>query len=283
MSLLNRPSAGHYSALIVLHRCVRERGPMPRDRLLKLCCPPPIENDLAVKTLNTWEKLGLFVVAEAVRLADDLSANETLPHAARRLAFRPNNNANFWEAEEAGSADFSRALAWALAVDPLDLQRRNWKAVDERQQETLSDGTIVFQNDTRWAGFRAWASYLGFGGEAAHATGFVIDPAPAIADVLPEVFESSRTLAIGDFLARLAQTLPVLDGGEYRREVEGRLRDRPTLASDELSASLSVALERLRIEGRLQLEERSDADTRRLVLGGKVRPVSVVTRVEVVA
>jgi hypothetical protein len=120
-------------------------------------------------------------------------------------------------------------------------------------------------NDTRWAGFAAWAPFLGFGWSAVSRP-LVVDPTQAIRHQLPQVFGEETELTQRQFFDRLADRLPVLDGGTYRLEVEAKFLagrwERP--AEGVLSESLSAALERLSAAGILELEDRADAERKTL-------------------
>ncbi len=131
-----------------------------------------------------------------------------------------------------------------------------------------STGTTIVQNDTRWNGLRAWMPYLGF---ARVTSRWDIDPTDALRDTLPEVFGSASRLIAAEFLERAASTLPVLDGGKYRQNVESVLKESswPKPEPGSLSTSLSRALLRLEREGTIKLEQLSDT--------GKVQFLSVGT------
>ncbi|WP_395994483.1 protein DpdG [Chlorobium phaeovibrioides] len=91
--------------------------------------------------------------------------------------------------------------------------------------------------------------------------GFRIDPTTAVRDVLPSIFTTESTLSAKDFLESLANQLPVLDFGEYRKKVESSLDSskwRPP-AENHLSMSLSFALRRLILADVISLDGRADA------------------------
>jgi hypothetical protein len=296
MSLLNRPSSGLPNVLIVLYRCVLAQGPLPRGRLLSLCGPPAamgVDVKKPQQTLTTWKKLGLFDVRDddTVRLSPELPAAARdpvtgpgrLPHTLRELVFLPDNNANLWGRDDgpetddpnapAGvrAADFTRGACWCLALRPRlpreTTVRKMWDGVDTLQQSTLEKGCTAFVNDARWAGFAAWAPFLGFGWSAVPQA-LVVDPTNAIRHELPAVFGEETRLTQQQFLNRLAGQLPVLDGGSYRQDVEAKFLagrwERP--ADGALSESLSAALEQLSAAEVLELEDL--ADTERKTLSG---------------
>jgi hypothetical protein len=132
------------------------------------------------------------------------------------------------------------------------------------QERQIIGGDRIFSNDTRWGAFDRWATFLGVASRFPRGSKTILmpDPTNAVRHVLAEVLPESRT-PILDFTERLAQRLPVLDGGTYRRAVEERMRPEAVLAStDALSPSLSHALLRLRDEQLLRLEDLADAPTK---------------------
>ena len=270
MTILNRPSDGLYNVLITLVRAAVRFAPRDADQLLAACgsTVETVDSGHLNRTLTRWTSLGLFKVGkDTFEIAEPYRsilgqkpdiAEARLPRVARALVIHADNNSRFWDAEGAQSADFSKGAAWMLAQDVYTIPSTvaGWEALLARQ---IADaGTTIVQNDTRWNGLRAWMPYLGFARDGAT---WDIDPTEAVRDALAEIFGTAKTLQVGDFLERLAAELPVLDGGKYRREVEGVLRSGAWPKPDEKSVStaLSRALQRLDREGSIKLEQRSDA------------------------
>ncbi len=284
MGLLNQASDGLPSVLMALVRALRARGPLPREELLALCCPPTLishtsafaDRRFGPVTLLRWTQIGLFEEVDGtVSLHDEALSLPTtrfeevrgLGHLLRRLVLRPENNGALHQEEGELGADFTRAVAWVLAQDTLGFPGGSYKAsgsVQALESSQFTDGPpFPFQNDTRWNGFRSWAPILGFGWTETTkgAQVFVPDMTDAIRTDLPRLYHDSRELTIDEFLRRLAAALPVADGGTYRAEVERRLDERAWQKPDahEISVSLSVALRRLDHAKALRLENRADA------------------------
>jgi hypothetical protein len=273
--------------VIVLHKTLLYEGPMNRDKLLALVAPTSVTEDrkMASTSLNRWTSLGLFEEADGtVRISSTLSAPRekakaaaSLPSTMRRLVLAQNNNINFWDAERSASADFTRAVAWMLAQDVYQcVFVANDEAWNIEKQQFREVGRSLFQNSTRWDGFKAWAPFLGFGtlGRCPKANAFQIDPTVAVRDSLKTVFAASDQLPVGDFMSALAEALPVIDGGNYRIEVESQLNQLhwQPVKEPAISTSLSRALIRLREAGDLRFEDRSDSPTRiEMLLQGKRR------------
>ena len=264
MTILNTASDGFFNVLIVLHRTLAHHGTMERDRLIELCAPGP---DDAMKrlreTLLRWTQLGLFKESgdDKVRLEKADKDPERLPSICRRLLFNESNNENFWDNEGTRAADFTRALAFILAQDIYAHEFGAHAQVQGLEQRQVHDETCrILQNDVRWNGLRFWGDYLGFFWVGQRRWP---DPTAAVRDELPEVFGKKNELPAAEFIGRLAERLPVLDGGRYRLKIEDTLDasewKRPA-RPDLLSTSLSRALWRLsQPGGPLQLDPRADA------------------------
>jgi hypothetical protein len=263
---------------------------MSREKLLNVCAPPTgvLSQERARQTLTRWVQLGLLVEDDAGTVSIGLTMpaelrrrdadNEALARVVRKVVFAPENNERLWESDNNRSADFTRAACWILAQNVYEFEMVGHTSVQKREV-AQSDDLAAFTNDTRWPAFKSWAVFLGFGWSGRYPNDvFVIDPTSAIRDVLPEVFEGSRELAQAVFFTRLAEALPVVDGGNYRTRVEEKI-DRSawaTLAQDQVSTSLSRALNRLHECGELVLEQRADAEKRSL-LGRGARTVRSVS------
>ncbi len=294
MSLLNLPSDGLYTVLIVLVRALVRLGALPRGDLLVACGSglDAVDPKQLNQTLARWTQLGLFATeGEQVALAPahasalgktSEQAEAHLPKVARTLVLLPENNARFWGAEASKAADLCRGLSWLLAQDVYSINTSNHDAIAAMEIEQLTEARCVFQNDTRWTGIRAWMPYLGFARDGARMT---VDPTVAVRDALPEVFDMGPTLTAVQFIEGLAKVLPVLDGGKYRKDVEEvlspvRWRKPP---DGQVSTSLSRALQRLEFEGLIALGRGSDAKegiTLTGVDGRKWREVTTVSQLE---
>lgn len=297
MSILNRPSDGLVSVLVALTRSSVILGTMPRSKLLDICSPKSLgdgKQDMATKTLNRWIELGLFTLSEKeeIKVAEEYrgklrKANataESVAEVVREIVLLPANNENFWKDEENRAADFSRAACWMLSQDVHQFVPSSYSQVEPKAlEQATSAEMILFQNDTRWSGYVSWATFLGFGrSESGKASGgFVTDPTPAIVNHVSELVPKKGDIAINDFLDSLVQSVPVLDGGEYRREVEGKLRPEKwkSPGPTELSTSLSRALLRLRAMGIIRLDKRSDSDAQMKLIGHDRDVVQSVTHV----
>ena len=297
MSILNRPSDGLVSVLVALVRSSVIVGTMPKSKLLDICSPKTLgdgKQDMAIKTLNRWIELGLFVVTEKeeVKVTDEYRASirkqnasaSSISDVVRQIVISPENNKNFWSDEENRSADFSRAACWILAQDVHAFVPTSYAQVEPKALEQAgSPEVILFQNDTRWSGFVSWATFLGLGrSDAGKASGgFITDPTPWICDPVTTLLPPKNDMPVREFLDALAEAVPILDGGRFRAEVESKLRPEKwkAPASDAISTSLSRALLRLQASGILRFDDRSDSESRVNLIGRAGRTVQSVTHV----
>lgn len=294
MGILNRQSDGLLSVLIAIRRTLIAYGSLSEDKLLALCAPPSIVDQtdmMARKTLLRWTQLGMLVSAgDRLELAEGLKRIDAddLTQVRRqllRVVLSPANNPAFSREsatpfdDATGASDFTRAAAWLLSQDPYTFQTP-WESVDDLQNRQEANPRI-FTNSTRWDGLKEWGHFLGVAWPSPSGTGVIPNPAVAILGVLDDVMGGLVESPQDDFLARLADALPVLDGGTYRRMVEDALPrlPRPT-GKDHVSASLSLALLQLEASNHIRLETRADAPYRMLIgrRGRELRRVSHILR-----
>jgi len=251
---------------------------------------PDGKPDMAKKTLTRWKQLGLFLeVGEQIQLhpdlarigADDVSG---LRAFILRLILAPENNTTLTsegseDNERSRASDITRAISWALAQDPYTFPAKYKDGVESLQAKQKVEPR-PFTNDTRWAGFAEWAGFLGVGWNAAKL-GIVLDPFFAVRVALHNVFSGTTELPQETFLTRLAETLPIVDGGRYRTAVEKQIMQ-PwiQLRPNQISPSLSAALLSLEAKKDIRIDARSDAPQRFLLGrgGGEIRPISHVVR-----
>lgn len=91
--------------------------------------------------------------------------------------------------------------------------------------------------------------------------GYVVDPTRAITGVLPQIFSDAKELTAIEFVTGLAKSLPLLDGGVYRLAVEEEMKNRGwehEASPNQLSKTVSHAVERLRIGKVIDVKERAD-------------------------
>ena len=278
MTILNIESDGLFPELIALTRVIHHSKKIDTSSLYSICMPPSLSGTVKDKklrgTLTKWRNMDLFIEQDGVievnkviigrnKISTDYLVT-LLPLYCRRLIFNEVNAIPLWSSEpsekDSGlSADFVRGVSWLLAQDIYSFPTVWAKGVESLQSNQVVTGMKIFQNDTRWTGMRHWARYLGFA--TGNGASFKIDPTAAIRDELPFVFESDNELSSKDFLQKLSHSLPVIDFGKYRREVESKLDETKWRKPEELhlSMSLSFALQRLHMSKSIALEGKADA------------------------
>lgn len=278
MSLLNLTSDGLPNILVVLYGTVaRTRALMTREELLERVAPANLAHEggrMAAQTLNRWTELGLFCIkAQNVTLAsaptsdfgDDAELIAVVRKAACQRALAAENNVDLWAQEGASAADLTRSLAWLLAQD---VYQTEFKNLEQLELEQMGDSSRrLMQNTTRVTGLQYWSHFLGF---VRQPGGGVIDPTVAVRDVLSQCLQPGEGMLANAFIARLAELLPVLDGGRFRRAVEAEIRSEtlPVLAPEQLSSSLSRTLLYLMHGQDIVLERRADTGSS-IVLTGR--------------
>jgi hypothetical protein len=270
---------------MLLYSTLHCRGSTSESRLFSLLAPKGLPDNAQVmvgNTLRRWTELGMFVVNKQNRysISDEYRVSPRAPEegfgvevrrVTRRAIFAPANNTRFWEATESKAADLTRSTAWILAQEVYSLEWSELSTVESRQL-TREDARIA-QNDTRLNGLKMWARFLGFLWDDLDAP--AVDPTEAIRDTLDAVLPTTDEVPVDAFLGRLAEQLPVLDSGSYRKEVESNLDSRSWTrpATGAVSTSLSRALLRLRRE--LEIDWLARSDTRGgVLLLGATGPVS---------
>lgn len=279
MSILNLTSDGLPNILVVLYTTVaKARAPLTAEKLIDAVAPASVVKDprLARTTLNRWIELGLFKVDGG---SNELSLHRPPPTEmkseadiitavrieARQVALSEANNGDLWAREEARAADLTRSLAWLLA---LDVYRQGGENLFGLANDHIHEaGLTLMKNESRVSGLRSWGHFLGF---IRHPKSSEIDPTIAISDVLSDCISPGEEMPARELIEKLAQVLPVLDGGRYRRAVLEKLRHNalPTLQPDQLSTSLSRALHCLMVNQALHFKSLSDVGSS-IVLTGR--------------
>jgi hypothetical protein len=183
-------------------------------------------------------------------------------------------------AEKCGQGRIPAALAWFLLQDPTQplTWGRNYQAnieVDCGPDVNSFDLT----NAARFQQFVYWARYLGFAWRLELQGVNVVfpDPTAALTRHLPTIAGKKGRMPIQDVINKLAQLLPVLEGGTARLAVESYLSQEKRRPAEQLSRSTSMALECLELLGRLVLERLADAPAINLDSFSGLRAVSHVT------
>ena len=269
---------------------------MSRDRLLALCAPPNAVDDKQVKegkqgkihrTLNTWKSIGVFIegpdtevsLAEEFRKLPPFDVDR-FRHQLLDVVIDIERDA----LQEGGSGsdahDLFELASWALLQDPFAFEP-GWEQVERLMRQ---QGALLVNRADPWRGFLAWAPFFGVAARATRA-GFVLNPAQAMRRALGPVFGrqspgEASDLTIDDFLSRLSKRLPFLDGGDFSRSVQQRIKQPwRAIGSTEVAPCISLALLQLDHERAIHLEDRADSPGKRVMLGRGGRSIGGVTHV----
>jgi hypothetical protein len=161
--------------------------------------------------------------------------------------------------ETTNQDEFPYALAWTLSQPTSE--EIPWRA-DLRGRitgQTGNDDDFGIGLFANWQQFAYWARYLGF--VEFSPTGVIVNPAIALRRHLDNVFNVSKSMQIRQFVEVLAESCPVFDGGQFRREIVA-MKEKNGLTGSEttISHSISLALRTLEHASEIKLENQSDAD-----------------------
>lgn len=202
----------------------------------------------------------------------DVSSIEAFRLTVLQKALARENNTPLLGSTDAAQ-ELTWALTWTMSIDPT-LGPFGF----DRQIEVLQAGIDPkpFRNADRWRDFVAWALFLGFGWNT--PDGFVPDPTVAVLRNLDAALAPNERLRAADFVAKIADAIPVLDGGAYRLELDSLLGNEPGTGRDELSGPLSLALLRLDRRGVIALEKMADGEARVATLNERSQVFHFVSR-----
>jgi len=296
MSFLNPPDILPQIAFSVYKYLLRNQGREPEEEVILTMFSP---STLRTRTQQSDEdgrkeiRASLKHTIKACldielfqRQQGTLCLNPNLPESAlnpnkgetlfrrtlRCLILSERLNENLFGSGE-GPRDLVRALAWYLSQDLYSVPSR-WESTSSphiaksiQQLQTSQIGgkeKWIISNDTRWQSFMRWATYLGFAWHHTIGSGEAVvpDPTIAVADVLAQLQQpKSVRWTLPDLMRRLSTELPVLDGGLFRREVEGHCKS--VVPHDETSPicswTMSHTLYSLEESGAIKMESLHDA------------------------
>lgn len=263
MALLNPPEVVP-AVMKVIHDYLLYKGlPIARDELEETVCPPTVTpTGQAVFKASLQAALDIRLVEDADGgLTASADIQGSFARVLRKKAFAGGIN-DVTAPSDKGASDLSRSLAWFLAQDVYKgvepWSSNGPRGVQRLQQDQFKD-LRAFQNDTRWTSFIRWAPALDLAEFTPSKKLLILmpDPTKAIEEEIPGVFGKQKRLAMGDFLQRLSDEIPVLDRGSLKSATISLTE----LSEDEGTVSFSVghALRRLHARGVVELQSLADA------------------------
>lgn len=294
MAIINNASAGSQIRLIcVIDRVLNRRGnkPILQDELENLLSPEALPGSLTgaarlPENLSFWLEEGLWLKSEGGISPHSPLANErNLPGRVLRTLIANEPKESLLEGTRGQPVLLSITALLAqnkyAFVGKSTLTKETVPgAVGQLLKDSVNEGErrqINLSNEATT--FLEYAFFLGF--VEPFMEGYLVDPTRAIESVLDSVLDNHSSLPAVDFISRLAEVLPMLDGGSYRQQVE------PLITADNwtpneslnLSASLSQALVRLELAMQLKFEIRADDHQAVLLFmpNGQTRRISTVS------
>lgn len=282
MALLNPPELRVSVLLLISGYLASKRSNCDRhERVLDAVAPPSLamtrtdaeslQRDVR-RNIRAGLTLGLFVddgpqlSLEPGAVVAVKGGTDAFVTHLRRLIFDPAVNEAPW-GRQVGARDLTSALAWFLMYAPSEAPQRMERGepsaltMQERDFGPRLGGDDDDINwpigaDARWQTFEGWVCALGFAWRGPDGA-LVPDPTPAVRVALPAILGNGHVLSAAAFIDAVAAEVPVLDGGVYREFVRSHMKE--PKPDEVLTAPLSQAIARLRIEQRIDLEDRADA------------------------
>jgi hypothetical protein len=279
MALLNPPELRPSVTLTVVRYLGSQRAQQDYpERLLATLAPASLKGANPQRDVNENLKaaIELGLVSrnrDKVSLAEGVLPAVEEGHGAmvrllRTRVFDYSLNSAAWRSQ-VGARDLTNALSWFLTLSPTEspiqmeggprsAEALQTKDFGPRQDEDGGESSNwPIGNSTRWGAFRRWACSLGFAW--ANPNGHLVpDPTVAIRDALPDIFTGAKELTAREFVSKVGECVPVLDGGRYREFVTSNW-ERPATENRGITVPLTDALERLTSEGSIHVDNRADA------------------------
>ncbi len=279
MALLNPPELRPSVTLTIVRYLGAQRAQQDDpERLLATLAPASLGGANPQRDVNENLKaaieLGLVLRSkDKVTLAEGVlpaveEGRGAMVKLLRKRVFDDSLNSTPWRSQ-VGARDLTNALSWFLTLPPAEspiqmeggprsAEALQTKDFGPRQDEDGGESSNwPIGNSTRWNAFRRWACSLGFAW--ANPNGRLVpDPTVAIRDALPDVFTAADELTAREFVSKVGECVPVLDGGRYQEFVTSNW-ERPAAENRAITVPLTDALERLASKGSIVVDDRADA------------------------
>lgn len=274
MSIINNASPGNsLNILNLVDRVLLRKGKtISRIEVFNLLRPENLpEKDNAKwrfeKNLDFWIKEGLWVQDENefISLPKD-SAERKLPYRLLDIIIKNLNKAPDQSIlDDKKTEPFIRAMTCLLAQRTYTFAGGNKLKSGKHGngQEAINKwlpGERGVNESNELSSFLQLGFFLGF--LEPLGSGYIVDPTRAIQPYLKEIFHDDKNLPIKVFINRLAEFIPLLDGGRFRCLIEPLMKDLGWAADSEgyVSASLSHTLMRLENSFVIELKKSSDTE-----------------------
>lgn len=274
MSIINNAHKGsQFEVLIAIYQTlVGNKGEtMSKEELLSWVRPEQLTDKDSARQkadgeITAWVELGLLEeTAEGISLHKQAFAESEIPlaTAARRCLLSQTNNQDL-NTRDQRAADLTVLLCFLLSLDVYRYPQVQSSNLTKIVNNYLDDFRINHNETNIVPSYTHWLGFMTRIGNNKYA----IDPTQAICGELAALNLAGQTLTIDDFIQKLGKVLPVLDGGQYRLQIEQRMEKfgwhKPK--DNEISTSLSRAL--LRLSDAQEFELLSLGDAKKSVLLG---------------
>lgn len=260
MTILNLDNDGNHNVLICLLRYLTYKENIPQDEKCILDnLGFGLEDTSRIScTLKTWTNLGVITRSEdnKISIAKDIEArllsSTNIEVDTRRILrstlFKRDNNKSIL-------LDFNYFLSWFLSHDKLISAKSHNNAFELYKNQFPAD-SMPIANNTRWGGFTRWVMFLGFAERV--GDDYLPDPSRAVRESLPEIFEHQEEFGSSEFISKVREKIPVLEGGWMSDIVTSKMTNYQKPPDTRCSFSLAVALKRLNDAGIIELRRPAD-------------------------
>lgn len=255
-----------------------------RERLKEQMMPPSLRRGRDNQSTALFD--ASLREARAIGLVVEQNENLTVPPTAQPKPRQSEDEAFrahvlrvlYQEAfiDGSGQSKVAPALAWLLMQNPLRPMPWSENPLPIISRQLADEEFFDLGNASRLQTLAYWARHLGFARLVGASQVFIVpDPHDAIARLLSNIFDNNAPLRASEFRKRLAEICPLMEDGSVRTRVEQQASGEIVRANTQrLSRSTSLALIRLEARGRIELQQRSDAEVNLLDLGTSERRFS---------
>jgi hypothetical protein len=279
MSLINNAGIGsQIDAMCIIYRILeRADGVMTERALMELCRPEsmvekPDQAGRVPGELRFWAKEEHQLWRHdkdkeqfqlVVRIGDGPSSPASISSVVGGLLFGMSMETVLRkDAKLEGVDQLLAALSCMLAAPEFAFPTRADVSKDSLRDVLAKYLPSECQlNDAELPVALEYGHFLGFL-EPCDGGRFVVDPTTIVSTALPKVLRSNESMPLAECIDELGKTIPVLDGGRIRIEVEAAMEEGGFVPNPpgKISMSLSHALYRLRLAGMIKLEEKKSDD-----------------------
>lgn len=266
MSIINNAHSGSSLSLLCLidNILIKLKGSPSNEELLNICRPDGLakkdnQEGKFSQTLNFWVTEGLYVNENgSIKLNHLYEKADSLSY--RVLMCLLSNLSPECDLDGDRAERLFTSLACLLSIDQYTFYGKGY-IESNMLVGKLNNESVVNINGNYPSTLIEYGVFLGFFEyveKFERSSRYICDPTRAIENVLDEIFSGENELQGGEFVKKLSEILPILDGGYYRTKVEAQMHTKHNRINNEISASLSHALFRLNVANKIGFVDRAD-------------------------